>query len=87
MSQVGTRESPIDFDRVSLTNLRATTVTGTSLGVHLGFDGILFATERIGVGFNVRYSRGTATIRLGSRSPTPVELGGTHVAGGLRVAL
>lgn len=87
VSHIRTRESPIDFDRVSLTGLRATTVTTASPGIHLGFDGVFFVTERVGIGFNVRYSRGTATIRLGSRSPTPVELGGTHVAGGLRVAL
>lgn len=86
VSQIGTLESRIDFDRVSLTSHRATTVTAGSLGLNLGFDGTLFLTERIGIGFNVRYSRGTATIRLRHRSPTPVELGGSHAAGGLRIA-
>ena len=42
-------------------------------------------TERLGLGFSVRYSRATATVRLGTRSPTPLELGGTHAAGGLRI--
>lgn len=86
VSEIRTRESHIDFDRVSLVGHRASTVTAGSLGVSLGFDGTLFVTERIGVGFKVRYSRGTATVRLGNRSPTAVELGGTHAAGGLRVA-
>lgn len=45
-----------------------------------------FVTERVGLGFNVRYSRGTATVRLGGRSATPLELGGTHAGGGLRLA-
>ena len=86
ISQIGTLESRVDFDRVSLVSHRATTVTAHSLGLNLGFDGTLFVTERLGVGFNVRYSRATSTIRLGSRSPTPVELGGTHAGAGLRVA-
>lgn len=86
VSQIGTLESRIDFDRVSLTSHRTTTVTAGSLGLNLGFDGTLFLTDRIGIGFNVRYSRGTATIRLRNRSPTPVELGGSHAAGGLRIA-
>ena len=86
VSEIRTRESYIDFDRVSLVGHRSTTVTTGSLGVSLGFDGTLFVTERVGIGFNVRYSRGTATVRLGNRSPTAVELGGTHAAGGLRVA-
>ena len=86
MSEIRTRESHVDFDRVSLVGHRASTVTAGSLGVSLGFDGTLFVTDRIGLGFNVRYSRGTATVRLGNRSPTAVELGGTHAAGGVRVA-
>ena len=86
VSRIGTRESHIDFDRVSLVSHRSTSVTTGSLGLNLGVDGTLFVTERIGLGFNVRYSRGTATIRLGIRSPTPVELGGTQAGGGLRVA-
>ena len=86
VSEIRTRESDIDFDRVTLTGHRATTVTTASLGLSLGFDGTLFVTERLGLGFKVRYDRGTATVRLGSRSPTSLELGGTHASGGLRVA-
>ena len=42
-------------------------------------------TERFGFGLNVRYSRGTTNVRLGNRSPTSLEFGGTHVAGRLRM--
>lgn len=86
VSQIDTREASDDFDQVMLTGHRSRTVTAGSLGLNLGFDGTWLLTERIGVGFGVRYSRGTATVRLGSRSATPLELGGTHAGGGLRLA-
>lgn len=86
VSDIDTREVGTDFDRVVLTSHRATTVTAGSLGLNLGFDGTWFVTERVGLGFSVRYSRGTATVRLGNRTPTPLELGGIHAGGGLRVA-
>ncbi len=86
VSHISTRESSIDFDRVSLASSRATTITAGRLGVNIGVDGALFLTERVGLGFNLRYSRGTATVGFGSRSPTPLELGGSHAAGGLRLA-
>ena len=86
VSGIITRESTIDIDTVSLVNHQHSTVTAGSLGLNLGFDGSLFMTERAGLGFTVRYSRGTATIRLGNRSPTPIELGGIHAGGGLRLA-
>ena len=85
VSEIGTTESS-DFDSVSLTSHRTTTVTAGSLGFHLGVDGIFFVTDRLGVGFNLRYSRGTATVRLDDRIATPFELGGTLAGGGLRLA-
>ena len=85
VSEIGTTESS-DFDSVSLTSHRATTVTAGSLGFHIGVDGIFFVTDRLGVGFNLRYSRGTATVRLDDRIATPFELGGTLAGGGLRLA-
>ena len=87
VSEIDTLEAGIDFERVLLTNHRARTVTAGSLGFNLGFDGSWFLTERLGLGFRVRYSRGTATVMLGNQSPTPLELGGTHITGGLRIAL
>ncbi|MYN66000.1 MAG: hypothetical protein F4X11_13350 [Acidobacteria bacterium] len=86
VSQIDTREASDDFDQVMLTGHRSRTVTAGSLGLNLGFDGTWLLTERVGVGFGVRYSRGTATVRLGGRSATPLELGGTHAGGGLRLA-
>ena len=85
VSEIGTRES-LDFDQAALASHRATTVTAGSFGFHLGFDGVFFVTDRVGLGFNVRYSRGTASVRLDDRFPTPLELGGTHAGGGLRFA-
>ena len=86
VSQLGTQEVSTDIYRVFLTRHRIRTVTAGTLGLNLGFDGSWFMTERLGVGFSVRYSRATATVRLGNRSATPLELGGTHAAGGLRIA-
>ena len=86
VSQIDTRESSVDFDQVSLVHHRARTVTAGSFGLNLGFDGTLLVTERIGVGFNMRHSNGKATVHLGHRSPTLVELGGIHAGGGLRFA-
>lgn len=86
VAHIDTQEADGDFDRILLTGHRARTVTAGSVGLNLGFDGTWFVTERVGLGFNVRYSRGTATVRLGGRSATPLELGGTHAGGGLRLA-
>ena len=86
VAHIDTRESSVDFDRVSLVNHLARTVTTGGLGVNLGFDGTLFVTERIGVGFNMRHSNGKANVRIGHQSPTLVELGGIHAGGGLRFA-
>ena len=85
VSRIETQESSIDFDRVSLAGHRIRTLTSGSVGFNLGFDGTLFVTERIGLGFNMRHSRGSTTIDLGGRSDTLLELGGIHAAGGLRL--
>lgn len=84
VSQIVTRESSGDFDRVSLVNHRTRTVTVGGLGVNLGFDGTLFVTERMGVGFNMRHTNGKATVDVRDQLPTPLELGGIQAAGGLR---
>ena len=86
VEHIDSREANEDFDQLLLTGHRARTVSAGSLGLNLGFDGTWFLTERVGLGFNVRYSRGTATVRLGGRAATPLELGGTHAGGGLRLA-
>ena len=71
VSQIDTREARDNFDQVMLTGHRFRTVTAGSLGLNLGFDGTWFMTELVGFGFGVRYSRGTATIRLGGRARRP----------------
>ena len=86
VSQIVTRESSVDFDRVSLVNHRTRTVTVGGLGLNVGFDGTLFMTERIGLGFNMRHSNGKATVDVRDQTPTLLELGGIHAAGGLRFA-
>jgi hypothetical protein len=85
VSQIVTRESSVDFGRVSLVNHRTRTFTVGSFGVNVGFDGILFVTERIGLGFNMRHSNGKATVDVADQ-PTLLELGGVQAAGGLRFA-
>ncbi len=87
VSEIGTREAGADFDQVALTSHRARTVTAGAIGVNVGFDGSWFLTERLGLGVRLRYSRGTATVRPGNHLPAGLELGGTHIAGGLRVTL
>ena len=86
VSRIGTRESAVDYEKVLLESHQATTVTAGAVGFNLGFDGTWFVTRRLGLGLTLRYSRGTATVRLGRRSPTPLELGGTHAGAGLRLA-
>lgn len=84
VSQIVTRESSVDFDRVSLVNHRTRTVTVGGLGLNVGFDGTLFVTERIGLGFNMRHSNGKVNVDVRHQSPTLLELGGIQAAGGLR---
>lgn len=86
VSQIVTRESSVDFDRVSLVNHRTRTATVSGFGLNVGLDGTLFVTERIGLGFNMRHSNGKATVDGRDQSPTLLELGGVQAAGGLRFA-
>ena len=86
VSQIVTRESGVDFDRVSLVNHRTRTITVSSFGVNVGLDGTLFVTERIGLGFNMRHSNGKANADVGDQAKTLLELGGVQAAGGLRFA-
>ena len=87
VSTVGVHERGIDYDQIVLGDYGTRTVTTGSVGFNVGVDGSWFLTERLGVGLRVRYTRGTATVGLGNEASTPLELGGTFIAGGLRLTL
>ena len=86
VSGITTNEIGFTFDHVRLVGHQSRGTGAVTLGLNAGFDGSYFLTDRVGVGFGFRYSRGTDAIDLSGRASTPVEFGGTHFGGGLRVA-
>ena len=67
---------------------------GTELGFNIGFDMSYFVFDHVALTGILRYSRGTSSVndqatlrhisRFSGRGQPPLELGGTHVAAGLR---
>lgn len=99
VTTIETEEVGFPFEQVNLVGHKLTKKSGSGLGYHLGFDvsfyglrrlkflGSSTALDRVALAFVARHSRGTSSpVELeGGRQPS-FELGGLHLAGGLRVA-
>lgn len=87
VSDIITEELGQTFHQVRIANHRSRGVSGAAPGLNGGVEGSYLVTDRLGIGFGFRWSRGTKAIDVDGRVSTPVELGGLHFGGGLRVAL
>jgi hypothetical protein len=78
-----THEYP--FDSAKFTSVTTETVKNRVNGYNLGADVTWRFMSHIGVGTNLRYSRGRKTFAVTGGDPVPITLGGLHAGGGLRL--
>ena len=86
------------LDEVDLVDHRSTKTSASAAGFNVGFDASYFGLRNLrflgssdvldhfALAFVLRYSRGTAAIEINGGAQPALELGGTHIAGGVRVA-
>ena len=97
VTSILTTERGFPFDTVDLATDTTEIVGITAMGFNLGFDlsyfglkqlGFLGKSERLdqlGVAVTARYSRAAPGIELKGQFQPALELGGTQIAGGIRV--
>ena len=83
------------FEQVVMVGHRAVTASETAIGYNIGFEATFFnlgdasesdtILDRLGLAFQLRYSRGTSPVQLKGNDQPALELGGLHVMGGIRV--
>ena len=77
-------ESAYPYNDASLASTSRTEVSASAIGFHAGADVGFFFSEVIGLGALIRYSGGSVELQ-GADGMVPVDAGGFHVGGGLRV--
>ena len=94
VSTIQTKERGYDYSAVDIIGHNTLISSGTELGFNIGFDMSYFVFDRVALTGILRYSRGTSSVedqatlrhisRFSGQGQPPLELGGTHVAAGLR---
>ena len=94
VSTIQTKERGYDYSAVDIIGHNTLISGGTELGFNIGFDMSYFVFEHVALAGILRYSRGTSSVddqatlrhisRFSGEGQPPLELGGTHVAAGLR---
>ena len=97
VTEITTAEVGFPFDEVEIDSHTTERVALTDIGYHVSLDLSYFglrrigflsgvsALDHIGLGLVVRYSRATPEVVVGEVRQSALELGGVHVAGGVRV--
>ena len=83
VSEIITTERGFDFGIVDIAGYRTIKSDKSALGFNIGFDASYFVHDQIGLAFVIRYSRGTSDYKIQEQDQPVIELGGTHLAGGL----
>ena len=98
VSEITTAERGFPFEAVDIasatTQELSTTATGFNVGIDAAFFGLRqlgflrnFETlDHVGLALALRYSRATPGVQFQEQNQPALELGGTHVVGGVRVA-
>ncbi len=73
------------YDEASLASATTTAVSATAIGFHAGADIGFFFSETVGLGALIRYSGGSVDLPGEGENMVPVDAGGFHVGGGLRL--
>ena len=79
-----TTETGFPFDEVNVESHTTERISVTDVGYNVSFDLSYFGARGLGVGFLARYSRATPSFALDGSFHPGIELGGLHLAGGLR---
>ena len=73
------------YDQASLASATRTSSSASSIGFHAGADVGFYFSETVGLGALIRYSGGGVDLPGEGESMVPVDVGGFHVGGGLRL--
>ena len=95
VSFVQTAERGFPFEVVDIVGHQRVSATETATGYNIGVDVAYFGLrnplggaavlDHLGLAFQLRYSRATASVRLNGNRQPALELGGLHVLGGARI--
>ena len=98
VAEITTVERGSPFDEVDVVAHSSERISTSALGYNIGFDLAFFGLrqllfletfemlDRVGVGFKLRFGRATPSVRFKEQFQPALELGGTNVFGGLRLA-
>ena len=73
------------YDEASLSSATKTTTSASAIGFHAGADVGFYFSEVVGLGGLIRYSGGSVELGGEGEGTVPVNVGGFHVGGGLRL--
>ena len=73
------------YNEASLASATTTAASASAVGFHAGADVGFFFSETVGLGALIRYSGGSVDLPGEGESMVPVDVGGFHVGGGLRL--
>ena len=73
------------YNEASLASATRTAASASTFGFHAGADIGFFFSEVVGVGALIRYSGGSVDLPGEGENMVPVDVGGFHVGGGLRL--
>ena len=85
ISSIQTLEQGFPFDVVDITSHQRVSESRKAIGYNIGVDIVQFVLDHLGLAAQLRYSRGTAAIKLNHNWQPALELGGLHVLGGVRI--
>ncbi len=85
VSEIVTSERGFDFDEVDIVRYRTIKADSAELGFNVGLDASYFVLDHFALAVVLRYSRGTSHVEIAGQAQQALELGGTHLAGGLRL--
>ena len=87
VSEIVTKERGFDYSMVDIVGYKTITArNGNALGYNVGLDISYFVRKHVALVLELRYSRGTSDVVFANRAQPALELGGTHLAGGLLFA-
>ena len=73
------------YNEASLASTNTTAMSASTIGFHAGADIGFYFSETVGLGALIRYSGGSVDLPGEGENMVPVDAGGFHVGGGLRL--
>ena len=73
------------YDEASLASATTAAASASAIGFHAGADIGFFFSETVGLGALIRYSGGSVDLPGEGETMVPIDTGGFHIGGGLRL--